>query len=231
MARVFISYSSKDRPFAQRLESDLQGDGLEVLRDEVFIGPGESIVSKISDAIESSDYLILLVSGHSMQSRWVHKELDLALSLSMDRDFPIIPVRINKTPVPAKLRDIKYVDFADRKYDDGVAELKNFFKKQTRKAGDSRKAAQENIKPTSGSCEDCLKSLSNSTLRQKITNAFNIAEIGIIWYDLLGSQMQNEVPGLPIANAVIELIERCKARRRFDDLLTMVCAERPSICP
>lgn len=229
---VFISYSTKDRPFANRLQNDLEREGLTVWRDETSIDPGDSIISKVSKGIQSSDYLVVLISGHSMQSRWVHKELDLALTLNMERPFPIIPIRINKTPIPAKIKELLYIDAADLGYEGALTRLKVFFKKEGRLSGDTRRSAASPPTPSNASsCQDCLKALSTSQLRRKITGAFTIDQIAVVWFDLFGSTLKNDLPGAPLANVVIDLIEGAKNRRKFDELIDMICEERPNICP
>ena len=52
MARIFISYSSKDKEFANRLYNDLQKFGHEPWLDELKIKVGECIVTKIEDTLQ-----------------------------------------------------------------------------------------------------------------------------------------------------------------------------------
>ncbi|MCL4251715.1 MAG: TIR domain-containing protein [Anaerolineae bacterium] len=78
--RIFISYSSKDRRRAERLEGELLAHGQTVWRDVTSIPGGEEWARKIDEALAKTDVLLLLVSEHSAQSKWVRREMEAALS-------------------------------------------------------------------------------------------------------------------------------------------------------
>jgi predicted nucleotide-binding protein len=75
MRTVFISYSSKDRDFAERLATDLRASGAGVWFDQWEIKVGDSITQKINDGIHDNDYLAVVLSPDSVASHWVRKEL------------------------------------------------------------------------------------------------------------------------------------------------------------
>jgi predicted esterase len=75
MRTVFISYSSKDRDFAERLATDLRASGAGVWFDQWEIKVGHSITQKINDGIHDNDYLAVVLSPDSVSSDWVRKEL------------------------------------------------------------------------------------------------------------------------------------------------------------
>jgi predicted nucleotide-binding protein len=75
MRTVFISYSSKDRDFAERLAADLRASGVGVWFDQWEIKVGDSITKKINDGIHDNDYLAVVLSPDSVASDWVRKEL------------------------------------------------------------------------------------------------------------------------------------------------------------
>jgi predicted esterase len=75
MRTVFISYSNKDRDFAERLATDLRASGAGVWFDQWKIKVGHSITQKINDGIHDNDYLAVVLSPYSVASPWVKKEL------------------------------------------------------------------------------------------------------------------------------------------------------------
>lgn len=77
--KVFISYSSKDKIFAEKLSRDLLKLDLDVWLDKWEIKVGDSLISKISSGLSESDYLIIILSNNSILSEWVNRELNYSL--------------------------------------------------------------------------------------------------------------------------------------------------------
>lgn len=75
VSSCFISYSTKDEPFAQLLYSDLQKRGVRCWFAPHNIQGGRKIHEQIDQAIESHDRLLLVLSDSSMESEWVGSEI------------------------------------------------------------------------------------------------------------------------------------------------------------
>jgi uncharacterized protein YjbI with pentapeptide repeats len=71
----FISYSTKDQEFAERLHADLQAKGVRSWFAPHDIRGGRKIHEQIDDAIRLHDKLLLILSEHSMSSNWVKTEI------------------------------------------------------------------------------------------------------------------------------------------------------------
>jgi len=71
----FISYSTSDQEFADRLYADLQHKGIRCWFAPHDVQAGKKIHEQIDDAIRVYDRLLLLVSEHSMKSEWVKTEI------------------------------------------------------------------------------------------------------------------------------------------------------------
>src|SRR5271166_1660012 len=71
----FISYSTKDQEFAERLHADLQAKGVRCWFAPHDIKGGRKIHEQIDDAIRLHDKLLLILSEHSMSSNWVKTEI------------------------------------------------------------------------------------------------------------------------------------------------------------
>ena len=68
---VFISYSTHDQEFAERLHTDLQAEGVRCWIAPHDIHGGRKIHEQIKEAIRLYDRLLLILSEHSMKSDWV----------------------------------------------------------------------------------------------------------------------------------------------------------------
>ncbi len=71
----FISYSSKDQEFADRLYADLQSKGVRCWFAPHDIKGGRKLHEQLDEAIRLHDKLLLVLSEHSMNSRWVKTEI------------------------------------------------------------------------------------------------------------------------------------------------------------
>jgi TIR domain len=74
MVGVFLSHSSKDKPFVRDLAAALEAEGeMEVWLDEREIDYGENILLKIADGLDA-DFVLLILSPDSVNSKWVKEE-------------------------------------------------------------------------------------------------------------------------------------------------------------
>lgn len=74
--KVFISYSSRDKAWAEKLEAGLRARGvIDVFRDQTGLSPGVPWTQALHDALLDSQHLILLWSDdHASHSDWVKRE-------------------------------------------------------------------------------------------------------------------------------------------------------------
>ncbi|MEP7011378.1 MAG: toll/interleukin-1 receptor domain-containing protein [Acidobacteriota bacterium] len=114
MASVFLSHSSTDKPFVRKLARSLATRGHTVWLDEIELQPGDSLVQRISEALEKADFVAAVISPASIKSRWVKKELQLAATKELrDNRTIILPILIGRCEAPEYLRDKLYVDLRD----------------------------------------------------------------------------------------------------------------------
>ena len=71
----FISYSTANQDFADRLHADLQARGVRCWFAPHDMQPGKKIHDQIDEAIRVYDRLLLILSAESMSSRWVKTEI------------------------------------------------------------------------------------------------------------------------------------------------------------
>jgi uncharacterized protein YjbI with pentapeptide repeats len=92
----FISHSSRDQRFADRLSADLQAAGVLCWYASQNMQIGARVWPSIEDAIRSNDRLIVVLSRWSLESAWVEKEVETALALERTRPTTVLlPVRID----------------------------------------------------------------------------------------------------------------------------------------
>jgi hypothetical protein len=100
----FISYSSQDTAFAERLHADLQTKGVRCWFAPEDMKIGDKIRPTIDQSIRIHDKLLLVLSKHSMASQWVEHEVEHALDLEIERgEVVLFPVRLDQTVVDSKV--------------------------------------------------------------------------------------------------------------------------------
>ena len=118
--KIFISFSSQDRAFVNKLSKDIEAYGFDIWLDENEILGSDIISKKIKDQIKTSDYFLAILSKNSFSSPWVHLEINEVLKYK-DR-IHIIPLRLDRSDVIKVLEPLKYIDFYG-KYEDGLNKL------------------------------------------------------------------------------------------------------------
>ena len=114
MASIFLSHSHEDNRFARRLAHDLITAGVTVWLDEAELGPGDSVIEKIGEAIDATDFLGVLLSRHSVQSEWVRREVEIALTEEIaGRIVKVVPILVGDCEIPPFLRARIYADFRE----------------------------------------------------------------------------------------------------------------------
>ena len=90
---VFISYSTTDQPFADRLYADLQAKGVRCWFAPHDVQGGRKIHEQIDEAIRVYDKLLMILSEASMNSMWVKTEIASARAREVQQKrqmlFPI----------------------------------------------------------------------------------------------------------------------------------------------
>jgi hypothetical protein len=109
---VFLSYSHADKRFVKSLVAKLSAKQIKVWIDEAEIRPGDSLIDKLRDAIDSVDVLVAVLSRASINSPWVKKEIEIATIRGIKhKRLKVIPLLLNKCPLPGFLEGKHYADF------------------------------------------------------------------------------------------------------------------------
>ncbi|MBC7810556.1 MAG: toll/interleukin-1 receptor domain-containing protein [Burkholderiales bacterium] len=117
MSQVFISYTPEDQAFARQIARDLNAAHLNVWLDvNSFVG-GKDWDDAIEDALEVSDFVLLLVSSDSMKSRYVTAQWEQALEEGK-LIIPVLVQPITSDKIHFRLARFQYVDATQpAKYD------------------------------------------------------------------------------------------------------------------
>lgn len=123
MARIFISYSSKNKEFARTLALDLAELGHDPWLDEWEIRVGECIPSKIEHGISEADYVVVVLSPSSVNSGWVEKEWQTKYWDEIEQNKTLVlPALIEDCKIPPLLKIKKHADFR-KSYAIGLVQL------------------------------------------------------------------------------------------------------------
>lgn len=125
MKRVFVSYSRRNKNFAERIARDLSDAGLDVWVDWRQIQAGELWQNEIYRGIERSEMLVVCLSPDSVASQWVQREVNTA----REQGKFIIPVmavnayaQMQQTEAMRWLLDVHFINFENR-YEEAFPEL------------------------------------------------------------------------------------------------------------
>jgi formylglycine-generating enzyme required for sulfatase activity len=126
--KVFLSYASQDKPVVRELSDRLAREGwIDPWVDEKKLLPGQDWRTKIEEAVETSDIVIICLSSNSVTKEgFVQKELRYAREIALekpDETIFLIPLRLDNCETPRGLRFYQWVDYFGDKKDDSYSSL------------------------------------------------------------------------------------------------------------
>jgi uncharacterized protein YjbI with pentapeptide repeats len=122
----FISYSSKDQEFAERLHADLREKNVRCWFAPEDLKIGDKLRPSFDEAIRVHDKLMVLLSKSSVSSPWVEKEVETAFEKEhREKRTVLFPIRLDDTVMEtgkawaADIRRTRHIgDFRDWKNHD-----------------------------------------------------------------------------------------------------------------
>jgi len=115
ISSIFLSHNSRDKDFVRKLAYRFVQAGVKVWIDEAELDIGDSIIERVSEGIYESDFVVAVISKHSVRSKWVQKELSLAMTSEVsEQRIRVLPVVIDnsRAEMPFMLRDKVFADFS-----------------------------------------------------------------------------------------------------------------------
>jgi uncharacterized protein YjbI with pentapeptide repeats len=121
----FISHSTKDKKFANRIYADLRNKGVRCWFAPEHMKIGDRILNSIDRSIRIMDKLLLILSEKSIGSEWVEDEVTTAFEEELKRKKTVLfPIRLDNSVMhtdeawAAKLRYRHIGDFTNWKNHD-----------------------------------------------------------------------------------------------------------------
>jgi len=119
----FISYSTKDQAFADRLHADLQAKGVRCWFAPHDVKAGRKLHEQIDEAIRSYERLLLILSLDSINSEWVKTEIAKARNREIRENRRVLfPIRLARFEA---LQDWECFDADTAK--DSAREIREYF--------------------------------------------------------------------------------------------------------
>jgi len=213
---VFISYSWKDSSVAEQVKESIPTQ-FEVWFDIERICPGASVSTKILEGLRASDYYIIIISESSNESNWVKREISMAFELANNKKLSVVPVLLQGSEVPLEFKGLLYIDFR-QSVADGLHALREFLISQDSLINDIEprhmilKSQSEHVQQRIY-CNELLREMSLGDLRHLVTERLNIEEVEVIWFDLFGRRMVDEINVRNLALSCVELMDRSETVR------------------
>lgn len=114
---IFLSHSAKDKSFVRELAEQLNLLGIDAWFDEWDLQVGDSLYTAISQALETSRFVAIIISQNFLESKWAIDEMNLALSRERrERRSLILPLLIGDVHKPPFIEDRIHLDFRSDYY-------------------------------------------------------------------------------------------------------------------
>ena len=121
---VFLSHSSADKEFADLLAETLRKHGIPVWYSQTNILGAQQWHDEIGEALKRCDWFIVILTGNSVQSMWVKREIMFALNDNRfsNKIIPILCQSCDYDNLSWTLSLFQIIDFRQNS-DDGFREL------------------------------------------------------------------------------------------------------------
>ena len=123
---TFLSYSSRDELFVNKLWEDLRKNEINVWIDKDSLLAGDLFVDAIERGLNESRSVCIVISPESIKSNWVREEYLRAIDICVrsEQQRKVIPLILKDAEIPGFLSNRQWVDFSDAaKYSDSLTYL------------------------------------------------------------------------------------------------------------
>lgn len=109
---IFLSHNYHDKDLVEEIAIRLEKiyNRENIFYDSWSIQPGEGIIDKMNEGLEKCKYFFFFISANSLKSKMVSLEWQNALMRSIGNDVKFIPIKLDKSIVPAVLTQSLYID-------------------------------------------------------------------------------------------------------------------------
>ena len=141
MAEIFLSYGHRDAEIASKIAERFQQAGIDTELDRAELRPGDSWWANIKEVLEDASGVLLLLSPSSVNSAYVTREYQYALS----NGKPLYIALIGALPteeIPYELRTLQYVDLTQN-FDENLNQLIDAIQRQKSSLPGARRLYQQ----------------------------------------------------------------------------------------
>lgn len=123
MTDIFISYSRKDRDFADRIYRELQRFKVRGFMDKNDVSAGADFSRQLKESIKNADSLLVILSRAASQSPYLMAEIGLAQTLGKTVVPILAPGECYEDSVPPQLVDMLVIDAGSLSIDQVAARV------------------------------------------------------------------------------------------------------------
>ena len=114
--QVFVSHSSEDAELAHQIAKDLKQYGYDIFITPESIRPGEEWMPAINRGLEESGIFLVLITPQAIQSGWVHKETNVAITLANENEARLFLLDVKECKPPILWRQRQFLSFRNEDY-------------------------------------------------------------------------------------------------------------------
>ena len=120
---IFISHSSRDKAAALQLAKTLNFCGVDVWLDDWELEVGDSLTDRLSQAMNQSKYIAILITENYNKTVWTKTEYKRALAREQkEQRVVMLPLIVGEAEIPEFLEDKIYIDLREQ-YFSGITRL------------------------------------------------------------------------------------------------------------
>jgi uncharacterized protein YjbI with pentapeptide repeats len=94
----FISFSGNDRPFIEKINTDLQKEGIRCWFAPEEMKMGDAFRQRVDQLIRITEKLLIVLSKFSIESTWIQEEVEAALAEERNRNRAVLyPIRLDNS--------------------------------------------------------------------------------------------------------------------------------------
>ncbi len=113
MAKIYISYSSKDRELVNQYVNKLREFDHEIFMDDTVLQAGKDMQRTLMDAMKNADGTIVFLTRNGIESKHVLSEIGIARSYHDNYNKFLIPLVDGDINVPYLIQDLMYLQIAE----------------------------------------------------------------------------------------------------------------------
>jgi len=143
MAKIFISYSQKDKKFVLQYAELLREYGHTILMDDTLLKAGGEMQHTLKNAIREADGTVVFFTNNSIQSGNVNSEAGMARTYMDENNKFLIPVVKGSLDLPYTVRDLYNIQIENKTAKESVKKIHDAISGRFNKATEEAASVEE----------------------------------------------------------------------------------------